>query len=79
MSMQNQLRAGYESTDGQIDEQADRRTVIRTDRQNDSYIHVPPELRLRGYKNLFLQNRLANFNQTWHKATLIEENASLFK
>ena len=47
MSKQDQLCAGYESTDGQIDEQADRRTAIRTDRQNDSYIHVPPELRLR--------------------------------
>ena len=30
-------------------------------------------------KNLLLQNQRANFNQTWHKASLGWENSSLFK
>ena len=30
-------------------------------------------------KIFFLQNHLANFNQTWHKASLGEGDASLFK
>ena len=31
------------------------------------------------FKNLFLQNHLANFNQTWHKTLLHEEDSKLFK
>ena len=31
------------------------------------------------FKNLFLQNHLANFNQTWHKTSLGEEDSKLFK
>ena len=30
-------------------------------------------------KNLLLQNRWANFNQTWHKASLDDGDTSLFK
>jgi hypothetical protein len=36
----------------------------------------------RGWGNLkifFLQNHWANFNQTWHKSSLEEENSSVFK
>ena len=29
--------------------------------------------------HLLLQNHLANFNQTWHKASLGERDSSLFK
>jgi hypothetical protein len=31
------------------------------------------------FKNLFLQNHWANFNQTWHKSSLEGEDSSVFK
>ena len=31
------------------------------------------------FKNLLLKNHLANFNQTWHKASLGEGDSSSFK
>jgi hypothetical protein len=31
------------------------------------------------FKNPFLQNHPANFNQTWHKSFLDEENSSFLK
>ena len=31
------------------------------------------------FKNLLLQNHWANFNQTWHKASLSEGDSNLFK
>jgi hypothetical protein len=34
---------------------------------------------LGSFKNLFLQNHLANFNQTWHKSSLEEEDFSVLK
>jgi hypothetical protein len=30
------------------------------------------------FKNLFLQNHWANFNQTWHKSSLEGEDSSVF-
>ena len=31
------------------------------------------------FKNLPLQNNMANFNQSWHKASLSKRDSSLFK
>jgi hypothetical protein len=31
------------------------------------------------FKNLLLQNHLANFNQTWYKSSLGEGDSNLFK
>ena len=37
------------------------------------------KIRWRFYKNLLLQNKLANFNQPWHKSSLGSGYISLFK
>ena len=43
------------------------------------HIHMPMSNTLTKFKNLLLQNHWANFNQTWHKASLGEGDSSLFK
>ena len=37
------------------------------------------KIRWQNFKNLLLENHWANFNQTWHKTSLGEEDSSLFK